>query len=386
VFGRRKEAADVRTGTGVLDSHELPYVGKRRALIKRRFRLEPWIFVIDALLVVLIAGDFANLFMAVETALRSGYVIIFAISISLTGLCVILPFLAGKLWRKRVCGVAQANYPLVVILIISWLALLVGVTLLRLAVDGLGPFAASSALDSPGVSAGLGGASGGASGGAAIASLGSAAHAQTSASDIAVNCMLAAMLAGSGIVAFISAWAAADPLREKALQNAEELLARQEAYEELVALKAEYEHSENYYRSLGQGDQQRYNSAQETVELIGTECKHEVRARIASDLCDPASTSALILHQNKDAEASGDTTDGASDGESARALTDRSIEPSDNDSARKNSNAPRGESAVGIDKTTIDKSKMERGSDENIKNITKLYSEFDDLQPAVARS
>jgi hypothetical protein len=343
MFGSREKAARTAVGSDVHDSRELPYVGKRRALIRQRFRIEPWILVIDALLLVLIAGDFANLFMAVETALRSGYVIIIAVTVSLTGLCVILPFLAGKLWRKRACGATQANYPLVAILVVAWLALLVGITLLRLAVDGLGPFGTTAG--TAGI-AGIAGAPEGAatlSTGSAIASLGSTAHAQTSASDIAMNFMLTTMLTGSGIVAFISAWAGADPLRAKALQSAKELLARQEAYEELVALKTEYENSEAYYQSLREGDHRRYNSAQETVELLGTECKHEARASIAGELSDPASTNALIstFVNNKE---------------------------------------------TATQEETVDKPKIEREIDEITTNINHLYSELDSLRPVATRS
>jgi hypothetical protein len=308
-------------------AHELPYTRQRREATARHHRVERFVFVIDALLILLVLGDLANLFMAVETALRSSYLVITAITVSLTALCVILPFLAGKLWRQRARKAADANYPMVVALVFFWLVVVAGITLLRLSVDGLGPFAATGALGTAGgggaaSAGGAGAGAGAAQSGSAFAALGSASHAQSAGSSLALVAVLTAMLGASGIVAFTSAWMGGDPLRRAAREAEVEMVRLQEAAEELTALRTEFAYAEDYYRNLIEGDRRRYEAAQEKAALNTTRLRHRARLGIAESLCDPAATSAL-LEQPEVGEAQGlQTAQAARRVQEARELRD----------------------------------------------------------------
>jgi hypothetical protein len=250
----------------------------RRAFIKRRFRCEPWVKVLDALLVVLVAGDFANLFLAVESATRSGYVVIIAITVTLTLLCVMLPFLAGKFWRKRAGGSRESTYLLVAVLTLGWIALVVFITLLRLRTEGVIPSSIGSTA---------------AGGGSAIASLGTASTSLRPGSGQALTWLLTVMLLASGTVAFTSAWAAADPVRTSRRRLEMERLNLIEARERLVALSEEYRHAEGFFEQLIDGDTERYHAMQMQSSHHAELLKSRVRARMIEQLGDPASTTAL---------------------------------------------------------------------------------------------
>jgi hypothetical protein len=257
------------------------YQTQRRKLLKRQYRGAPWIKVLDALFVVLVAGDFANLFMAVESTLRGGYAVIMAITISLTLLCVILPFLNGKLWRQRAGGSDESTYLLVATLTIAWMALMVFITLLRLKVDGA-------------VELGTGDTAATGGSGSAIASLGAASTSRHPGSGQALTWLLTAMLFASGIVAFICAWAAADPVRAHLKQLELQRLDLLEDQEELLALQEEYRHAEDFLYQLVNGDAERYDAAQMQAHHHAEYLKSLVRIHIAEQLGDPAATSALL--------------------------------------------------------------------------------------------
>jgi hypothetical protein len=259
-----------------------PYREQRRKLLKRQYRVAPWVKVLDALLILLVAGDFANLFMAVESTTRSSYVVIIAITVSLTLLCVILPFLDGKLWRQRAGGSKESNYLLIVVLSIAWIALVVFITLLRLRADGMA-FGSSSS----------GGGAAATESGSAIANLGTTSTALRPGSGQALTWLLTAMLFASGIVAFISAWAAADPARVHAKRLELQRLDLLEAHEELTALQEEYRHAEDFLDQVVNGDAERYDAAWMQAHHHAEYLKNLVRIRIAEQLGDPASTSAL---------------------------------------------------------------------------------------------
>jgi hypothetical protein len=125
--------------------------------------------------------------------------------------------------------------------------------------------------------------------------------------------MLTAMLAGSGIVAFMSAWVAADPLRIRAQKAADEMLALQESLEELGALKTEFASAEGYYQALVNGDLMRYQAAQQVVGLSAPRIKQQVRTSIAKQLGSPAATSALTAQTDDGTAAAGSTADNMAD-------------------------------------------------------------------------
>ncbi|MDR3053075.1 MAG: hypothetical protein LBU48_04370 [Coriobacteriales bacterium] len=259
-----------------VDTHALPYDARRRSLIQRLTTVPTWVKVIDALLVVLVLGDCANLFMAIETAMRSDYPVIIAVTISLTGLAVLLPFLAGKLWRRRSRGSSDATYVLVAVLLIAWVALLVSITLLRLAVDGAAAAPAAAT-------------------GGSIASLAATTASGSShpGSANALIWLLSAMLTASGMVAFASAYAGCDPVQERVKRAELQRLELCEAYEELLALQREFRCADAFYQSIVMGDKTRYEARQRQIELRAPYLKQRVRTQIAQQLQDPASTSAL---------------------------------------------------------------------------------------------
>jgi len=266
----------------------LSYDARRRAVAGRQHRAPLWVKVVDGLLAVLVCGDFANLFQAVETAVRSDYAVILAITVSLTAMCVLIPFLAGKLWRRRARGSSDATYLLVAILLIAWAALLVGITQLRLAVE-------SSALT---------GAIGMGSGaGSAIASLGAASTGLHTGSAEALTWLLTAMLAASGMVAFASAYAAADPLRDTLRRAESQKIELAEALEDLAAAQQESLLAAERSDDVIKGDTARYEAAQQQVEERARYLKQLVRTRLAEGLRDPASTSLLtqapVTHQDE---------------------------------------------------------------------------------------
>jgi hypothetical protein len=257
------------------------YRTQRRRLLKRQYRSAPWVKVLDALLIVLVAGDFANLFMAVESTLRGGYVVITAITVSLTLLCVVLPFLDGKLWRQRASGSRESTYLLVAVLTIGWIALMVFITLLRLKVDGVAILGGGDTTATVGS-------------GSAIANLGAASTALRPGSGQALTWLLTAMLFASGIVAFISAWAAADPVRVRSKQLELQRLDMLEAREELLALQEEYHHAEDFLYQVVNGDTERYDAARMQAHHHAEYLKSLVRTHIAEQLGDPSATSILL--------------------------------------------------------------------------------------------
>jgi hypothetical protein len=252
---------------------------QRRKMLKRQYRGPLWVKVLKVLLVVLVVGDFANLFMAVESAMRSGYVVIAAVTVALTLLCVVVPFLNGKLWRQRAMGSRESNYPLVAALTLAWILLMVFITQLRLSTDG-GPVL------------GIGGAASG--GGSAIASLGSTSAALRPGSAHALTWLLTAMLFASGIVAFVSAWASADPVRVRTKQLELQRLDLLETHEELLALQEEYQNAEGYFDQVVNGDVERYEAMCAQTRHHAEYLKSLVRTHIAEQLSDPAATSALL--------------------------------------------------------------------------------------------
>jgi hypothetical protein len=251
---------------------------QRRKLLKRQYRSAPWIKVLEALLGVLVLGDFANLFMAVESTIRGGYLVITAVSVSLTLLCVALPFLDGKLWRQRAGGSPESTYALVAVLTIAWIALITAITLLRLKTEGV-------------VVPSVGDMTTG--GGSAIASLGAASTSLRPGSGQALTWLLTAMLFASGLVAFVSAWAAADPTRVHAKRLELQRLDLLEIREEILAAQEEHQHAEDFLAQVVSGDDERYNAALMQTRHHAEYLKNLTRTQIAESLGDPAATSAL---------------------------------------------------------------------------------------------
>ena len=328
----------------------LAYGRQRWVMLKRRYRQYLWLYAVDALLLVLVLGDFANLYLAVETALRTSELLALMIAVSVTALAVLLPFLAGKLCqhrrhrRPRGAGIGsrstagsglaggsgsgsatatttagtttagsttagsttagsgiaagnniQANASIIVLLVIVWVGVLVAVTLLRLSVCGIGPFVslAGVAGDAAGAAGGAGISGSATGGGSAIAAIGASLGSQSLAAELAMIAVLTAMLSGSGLVAFVSAYAK-DPLRSRLKSLEQQRLALQERVEFLSAMKREFDLADGYQLSLIEGDQACYAARQRQLEASAEALKHQARLSIAEHLGSPAATSALI--------------------------------------------------------------------------------------------